>query len=216
MKYVSLDIETGGLTHDLSLFEIGMVFDDGVSPIEELRKARISVVPADRTVRISLDCIDMHRDLLDRIRRLEFPISDNYSCRQVIDDVLEVSVTLQTDAAPSVKGEVFYTTLVRLLETRIPPTLLFAGKNVAGFDLPWLRATGWIHPNLKIAHRTIDPAMLYTKWDDDRPASLPECLKRAGMEPTADHTALGDALDVVRLVRHALVGPALAGQIAKV
>jgi oligoribonuclease (3'-5' exoribonuclease) len=78
-----------------------------------------------------------------------------------------------------------------------------AGKNLAGFDYKILKtlpefteSKAW-----SFHHRTIDPAMLYMKSTDKVPPSLDECLQRAGINKTVDHTAVGDALDVIRCLK---------------
>jgi hypothetical protein len=75
----------------------------------------------------------------------------------------------------------------------------FAGKN-PGFDLAFLRP--YLHSaGVKPRHRAIDPAVWFLRDGDGAVPSLEECLARAGLEPSGLHTAWGDALDVVRLVR---------------
>lgn len=80
--------------------------------------------------------------------------------------------------------------------------IVIAGKNVAGFDIPFLENMGY--DLFKYHHRTIDPAMLYTNFMmDNVPPSLQECLIRAGHDVTVAHRAVDDARDVIRLVRAA-------------
>jgi len=76
-----------------------------------------------------------------------------------------------------------------------------AGKNVAGFDLLFLKQIpGW--SDIKIRHRVIDPAVLYVKWnEDDSTPDLSTCLSRAGFAPEVAHDALEDAWDVIRVLR---------------
>lgn len=81
-------------------------------------------------------------------------------------------------------------------------THTFAGKNIASFDIPFLRAKGYLDDMLKIHRRYLDPSILY--WDPKTDDSLPNlelCKKRAGYKPTVNHTALEDARDVVNLIR---------------
>lgn len=81
-------------------------------------------------------------------------------------------------------------------------THTFAGKNIASFDIPFLRAKGYLDDMLKIHRRYLDPSILY--WDPNTDDSLPNlglCKKRAGYKPTVNHTALEDARDVVNLIR---------------
>jgi len=77
-----------------------------------------------------------------------------------------------------------------------------AGKNFANFDKRFLDKL----PNclVKFNHRVLDPCMLY--FDPSKDEVLPsteECMKRAGIEGVVAHTALDDALMVVRLLRKA-------------
>ena len=78
-----------------------------------------------------------------------------------------------------------------------------AGKNFAGFDKKFL--DHWCHfDHLRIAHRVMDPAMLYLDpTQDSVPPSLPTCLERAGLDPDVPHTAIEDAKLVISLLRHA-------------
>lgn len=78
-----------------------------------------------------------------------------------------------------------------------------AGKNLASFDYQILKTLPEFTESKvwHFAHRTIDPAMLYLKLTDKMPPSLDECLQRAGINKTVDHTAVGDALDVIRCLK---------------
>ena len=78
------------------------------------------------------------------------------------------------------------------------PTLVVAGKNVAGFDLPFLKNA--LMP--KFHHRVIDPGMMYfNPLNDSVPPDLKECKKRANLPEHVSHEALDDAWDVIQLVR---------------
>jgi hypothetical protein len=81
------------------------------------------------------------------------------------------------------------------------PTLVVAGKNVAGFDIPFLhqvKASGIP----KFHHRVIDPGMMYFDPRNDKvPPDLRECKKRARLPEAVSHQALDDAWDVIQLVR---------------
>lgn len=79
------------------------------------------------------------------------------------------------------------------------PTLVVAGKNVSGFDIPFLK----LLPGMpKFHHRVIDPAMLYfNPRTDSVPPDLKECKKRAGLPEVVSHEALDDAWDVIQLIR---------------
>ncbi len=76
----------------------------------------------------------------------------------------------------------------------------FAGKNVASFDLPFLKAAGF---RGGANHRAIDPTIAFVDWATDiTPPGLEACLKRAGLQKTVAHDALEDARDVAELILH--------------
>jgi hypothetical protein len=79
---------------------------------------------------------------------------------------------------------------------------VIAGKNVAGFDLPFLNTCIPDWKYIKFHHRVIDPGMLYFNPKTDMvPPDLKECKKRAGLPEIVTHEALDDAWDVIQLVR---------------
>jgi oligoribonuclease len=84
--------------------------------------------------------------------------------------------------------------------------VVLAGKNVAGFDIPFLRGlwagSGFGWPERMFHYRVLDPGMLY--FDPETDATVPglgECCKRAGIEFEGRHDALDDCHAVVRLLR---------------
>lgn len=73
-----------------------------------------------------------------------------------------------------------------------------AGKNVAGFDLPFLPAI--FRRNFR--HKVLDPGTLFVDWKiDDQVPNFDICKKRAGIDGEVKHDALEDARDVIRLLR---------------
>lgn len=80
---------------------------------------------------------------------------------------------------------------------------IMAGKNVASYDLLFLRQLpGW-GSLVRSEPATLDPAAFYLNWHkDSRLPSLSICKARAQLDDTeVAHEALADALDVVRLLR---------------
>lgn len=78
-----------------------------------------------------------------------------------------------------------------------------AGKNVASFDLGFLKELpGW-GTLVRADPAMLDPAAFYLNWHkDSRLPSMSICKARAGFEDReVAHEALADALDVVRLLR---------------
>lgn len=80
---------------------------------------------------------------------------------------------------------------------------VMAGKNVASYDLLFLRQLpGW-GALLRAEPAVLDPAVFYLNWHkDSRLPSMSICKARAQLPDTeVAHEALADALDVVRLLR---------------
>lgn len=80
--------------------------------------------------------------------------------------------------------------------------LTVAGKNVAGFDIPFIRAT---FPSLypSFHHRTIDPTIMFWIDTDTQLPDLKTCLTRAGLPIRPSHNALNDAISIIQLCRSA-------------
>jgi DNA polymerase III epsilon subunit-like protein len=77
-----------------------------------------------------------------------------------------------------------------------------AGKNFGSFDLNFLLADNPEWGKL-FNHAYLDPGPLY--YDptiDTKVPNLTTCLERAGLHSTSLHTAIGDALDVQRLLEY--------------
>ena len=81
-----------------------------------------------------------------------------------------------------------------------------AGKNLSSFDIPFLKSKIKDWGSIYFLNRSIDPAILYFDLENDN--SLPDmkkCMERAGIAGEVAHTAIEDALVVVKLLRHKLI-----------
>jgi hypothetical protein len=78
----------------------------------------------------------------------------------------------------------------------------YTGKNFATFDKKFLEAAG-ILKQVPMHRRVLDPGSMYwiPETDGDTLPSTETCLKRAGLDSSIKHEALGDARNVLRLVR---------------
>jgi oligoribonuclease len=80
-------------------------------------------------------------------------------------------------------------------------TINAAGKNLAGFDIPFLNAKTDIQKHVNIRKRVLDPSILFINRNDIALPSLSECKKRAGLSENVAHDAISDAIDVIELLR---------------
>jgi len=76
-----------------------------------------------------------------------------------------------------------------------------AGKNFASFDRQFLKRLPRFEQVVKLHHRTLDPAVLFLRAEDDKLPDSKTCYERAGLDSKVAHTAVEDALAVVRLIR---------------
>lgn len=183
MRYCSIDIETAGLGRDCSLLEFGAVIDDlaNPQPLEELPKFHTYILN-ERIVGEPY-ALAMHKTILERIARQEEPWS--YLLPNNLQWVFSHFLATNGYEAKT-KGK--------------PVEITVAGKNFATFDKDWLEPL--FKETVRFHRRVIDPSILYLRLGEDKtlPASK-ECMERSGLSGEVAHTALEDALMVVKLLR---------------
>lgn len=180
LKYASIDIETTGLDpHRNQVLEVAVVVEtDWATPIDDLPFLRLAI---------------RHDEVIATWAALEM---NARLFRDEVDDV-----RYPPDAATH--------HLLLFLRDQFGPDIgrgcrvTAAGKNFATFDKLFLeQIPEW--PRGVFRHRVLDPVTLWADRDDDVPPDMETCLDRANLKRTAAHTALGDARDVVRLIRAGL------------
>lgn len=197
-RYCSLDIETTGLDPlQHNVIEFGAVLDDlaAPEPLAELPVFHCYVLPAQVAgYRGDPYALSMNCDILRKIsNRLSNECGDVF--------------LYPDEVAPAFAAWCREHGLVSPRDGS--PSMLVAGKNVAGFDLPFLRAQLPGFSDIRFSQRVLDPAILYfNPICDARPPSLEVCLQRAGLNPEVPHTAVEDAKLVIQLLRHKFpIGP---------
>ena len=178
MPYVSIDIETTGLDPTAcQTLEIGAVIDDWKTPIDQLQRFRR--VLTYETVTGSPYAISLNAGLLKQIA------NPPQTCEFCKPEELGVQFVEWIKA-----------------NGLDPMHLQAAGKNFASFDMQFLYRLPGFTSVVKFRHRVLDPAILYWRPLDDE--NLPDsktCYERAGLDGKVAHTAVEDALAVVRLIR---------------
>ena len=180
--YVSIDLETTGLDpENCQILQVGLVIDDWTTPIEDLPTFEI-FVQHDR-IHGEPFALQMNAAIL---KELANPSENKFHCKpnRVEDAIAEWFASLHWGIEPK--------------------KIMAAGKNFASFDLQFLKQLPDFGQRLRFHHRSYDPAMCFMDWDND--ALLPpmsDCMKRAGLEGVVAHTAVEDALVVVKLLRFA-------------
>lgn len=188
MKYLSIDIETTGLDPSVhQILEMAAVLDDTEHPeipVTDLPYFRALVLADNYTV--NPYCAQLHSTGL---------------WQEIMGDATkQLPHTIRVDAT----NLIYYFTDWLIRTTKSDESVFAAGKNFGAFDLQFLKKYAkniGKAEKLPFKHRYFDPGCMYYAPGDTEIPSLPTCLSRAGLAPTNLHTALGDALDVIRVLR---------------
>lgn len=186
MKYVSIDLETTGLdSENHMILEFGAVIEDtnDIRPIEALPKFHAYIINGENIVG-SPYALQMNQAILKKIANREE--GHNY-------------------ILPEELGALFYMFLADngiKAGYGLRQKIVVAGKNFASFDLKFLNSCKNFTKHIDIHHRVIDPVTSFINWEDDTsPPGFKKCKERAGIEGEIAHTAIEDAIDVIKLLR---------------
>ena len=198
MIYMSLDLETTGLNPlTCDILEIGAFLEDTDKAIQMSLLPCFHVYLWKDNYRGEPFALAMNAHIFQKIlvlSRNENVYNGNYETRTLVKPE-EVWVKMNTWLYSH--RAMWADDKARIND---PRTLVVAGKNVAGFDLPFLKQLPGPMP--KFHHRVVDPGMLYFDPRNDKvPPDLKECKKRAKLPEHVSHEALDDAWDVIQLVR---------------
>lgn len=184
--YVSIDIETTGIDDKSHILQISAVYDDLKSPVSKLLTIDLPI-RYDVMTHCEPYAMGMNAKLLENMMKKDFVTYDKRDAgAKLLNFLTEVQ---ETDE----KGR--------------KQKIIFAGKNVASFDIPkiklFLASTGYGTAFDNIIHyKTLDVGSLYYDVFKDN-VSLTEINKLTN-RAAVSHNALDDAFDVVHAVRHKL------------
>jgi DNA polymerase III epsilon subunit-like protein len=199
MKFASIDIETTGLSQENSdILQFAIVLDDlkNPRPLEEL--PRFQAIFMQDTYKGNPFALSMHSEIFKKIdiankKNLEY--CPNQDIHFMPIEHLPTALTaffLKNGYNQNDKNGNIY----------INP----AGKNLSSFDIPFLKSKIKDWGSIYFLNRSIDPAILYFDLEnDDSLPDMKKCMERAGIAGEVAHTAIEDALVVVKLLRHKLI-----------
>jgi DNA polymerase III epsilon subunit-like protein len=185
-SYVSIDIETTGLSpHRHQVIEFGAVLEDWLTPVEQLPAFHAYVIHDE--YRGDPFALAMNHEILRRIANKDKHAEFKFY------RPLQLAMEFEKWLAGH-----------KIDPQRVP----VAGKNFAGFDAQFLaELRDYDGPTfgqcIKFAHRVIDPGTLYFDPRIDKlPPSTKTCMERAGIPGEVAHTAVEDAVAVIKMIRH--------------
>jgi oligoribonuclease len=202
MRYVSIDLETTGLSHEENqIIEFGAIIEDSENPqsYENSKKYRRIVLARDGKYVFSAYAAMINAELIKTIAQIEktgntnFPSSDKNLTNTAlyVDELIEdFKKWLYVNGfQPNERG---------VLE------IVAAGKNFASFDRQFILAIPDFQTyGIRFHHRSLDPATAYVNWGKDKvPPSTDAAKIRAGLKTgESKHEALADAWDVIQMLR---------------
>lgn len=191
MKYISIDTETTGIDPSLDqVLEIGAIIEDTNNPMsfEDLPKFNVIL-------------------LYDRYQGTPFAINMNKRIWEILAYVPPKGTTEHIKYCAEHRiipaSEAAHHFNKWLSECGMKGRSVIAGKNIAGFDVPFLNNLPNWKENVKFHNRVIDPGSIMIDWkNDDVPPNSEECKRRARLEDdTIAHNALYDAWDMIQILR---------------
>jgi len=198
MLYCSIDIETTGLNpKTCDIVQFAAIIDDlsNPQPLEKLPKFQTHF--AQPTYTGEPYALGMHPQIFKKIADAQKKRIEENEFGDRFMNILDLPSAFKNFLTQNGVPEDPKSGRVRIT---------MAGKNVAMFDLPFLNKKLKKHwGDITILHRVIDPAILYYQPGDKNLPDSATCLERAGYAGEVAHTALEDALMVVKLVRHKLL-----------
>ena len=187
MKYVSIDIETTGLNHDIcNILEFAAVVDDLSiqAPLDNLPKFQTYIMQ-DHYVGEPY-ALGMHAEIFKKIANWQ---------------KAGIRVCSPSDLLP--RFHTFLTSLAGYTPDEYGIVKIkVAGKNFGYFDSKFLEKLPHHNLLVKFHHRILDPAVLYFDPEDVELPNTELCMYRAGIGGEVQHTALEDAMTVVKLLRY--------------
>ena len=184
MKYLSLDLETTGVTEKSpeNILQISAIVEDTseVLPLEKLPHFTAFIKQ-------------------DKISGEPYALAMNSWIMDIIS-----GRTKNTTDHKVYNSEEVWNEFALFLEKHFPQDsfgkskkIVVAGKNVAMFDLNFM-------PQFfldRVSHRVIDPGMTFVDWTKDKLPSLGQIKESLGMGDEVAHDAYEDALDVIKVLR---------------
>ena len=218
MIYVSIDIETSGLNHDMNhVLSIGAIIEDTTKklPYDELPK--FNAIVLQNNIQGSPRAITMNKEIISLIGeylegkeevRQQLVESSGYQFFEEDEVVKEFYWWLEANGYFQSNNSNGYVEMKdgymrpTINGSTRPITINVAGKNFGTFDKLFLQELPWWQKLIRTRQRVLDPAILCVDWVNDTSLpSLTVCKERMNVDGIVTHNALEDAWDVIEILR---------------
>ena len=228
MKYVSIDLETTGLSHERNqiLTFSGIVEDTSRKlPFDECPKLNVYVLHEELIG--SPFALNMNSKIVASISRyktlkteeerkgLRESLNGVFILPNTIPYYLYIWLLVNHEGKDEYKdllnpsnwdnfgsAELAIKASVKVKEKEGRVKINAAGKNFGTFDKKFIDKIDRIYDFVTFRQRILDPSVLFIDWEKDECSpDLSQCKQRAGIEGIVTHESIMDAWDVVALFR---------------
>lgn len=219
MIYVSIDIETSGLNHDMNhVLSIGAIIEDTEKklPYDELPKFNAIVLQnniqgSPRAITMNKEIISLMGEYLEGKDEVRQQLIENSGYQFFEEDEVVKEFYWWLESNGYFQGGYNSGGYVQMKDGYMRPainggtkpiTINVAGKNFGTFDKLFLQELPWWQKLIRTRQRVLDPAILCVDWlNDTSLPSLTICKERMNVEGIVTHNALEDAWDVIEILR---------------
>ena len=211
MKYVSIDVETTGLDPNTSqLLEVGLVVADSTVPFVQNNHNSLRIVFLREELKGNIVALNMNRNLLTemsqqiaKLKELNQNNSENFGLFEKTDLLTTryYSLELFKEFGQSIEEYLTLTIKKFFINNGLDTgKITVAGKNFAMFDKLFLEQYEAFKTMIlgRMRHRVLDVGSMFVESTDKCIPDLKTCLKRAGFDSEVPHTAVEDAILVVK------------------
>jgi len=216
-KFLSIDVESTGLDPLASeLLELGIVVFDTEIKFKQKATNSLRVVFCKEQIQGNIFAINMNIDLLNEINKYNsvFKKCENEGYIIVTTPAL---TTIYVNVTPVTNSDNFFSFTTKtainrtcelikkfIVDAGVEGKYNIAGKNYVGFDKAFLCKYNQLEDLIvkNSRHRVLDIGSMYVQADDEVIPNLAECLKRAGLPTEVPHTAVEDAILVVKAAQY--------------
>lgn len=217
MKYISIDTETTGLDSlNCDLLEVGIVIFDSQNRFEQSIDNTLRIVLVQDNIRGNTFAINMNQNLIKEMLNIapqfDLPNADliietefNNTTTWFVDlrnkNILDKLYNYKNEDALNILK---YKLTEFLSNAKIHGKLNIAGKNFSNFDKLFLEKYSCFKTTIlnRARHRVLDVGSMYVNKNDESLPDLKECLKRANLNFEVPHTAVEDAILVVKAAQY--------------